>query len=177
MGNMFQEAADILAGVEEAQEKLRRDLERACDWENPEDVALYKKEKREGERRALLDRLVPDRKCRCGVVVEQLSAWAINRSKTLAMCRSCYHSIESTDQPMDVSKIFHTPIVRYGYDGEAIAIARKALGVNRRRFAYLAGWTYSYQQKLELNRYETLQLENVRVILGVFDRLRQDTTE
>ena len=141
MGNMFQEAADILAGIERAQDRLRTDLERACDWENPEDVALYKKEKREGDRRALLDRLVPERRCRCGVVVEQLSAWVINKSKTLAMCRSCYHSIEATDRPADVSVIFHKPVVRYGYDGSAISLARQALGVGRRRFAILAGWT------------------------------------
>ena len=72
----YKEQRDILRGIEEAEKSLVKQLQKSCDWHNPEDVAEYKQEKRGIKRTNVLDRLVPDRKCsRCYYVKTGRKEW------------------------------------------------------------------------------------------------------
>ena len=181
MDNEFKEARGILDAVEKAeQDKIRRELVQ-CDWDDPLDIALYKRQTRAGTRIAVLKRLVPKRICPvCGRLKPDSRAWVVNKKGTEAICRSCFHQNFPDPKVDDVTikrKIFGIPEVRYTIDGFALSAAREEAGIGKRLFARDAGWTLSYQMKLEAGSVVSVTGEVAYLILQIFNNYNLRTLD
>ena len=181
MDNEFKEARGILNAVKKAeQDKIRRDLVQ-CDWDNPFDVALYKRQTRVGARIAVLKRLVPKRICPiCGELKPDARAWVVNKKGTEVICRSCFHQSFPDNRVDGITlkrKVFGIPEVRYTIDGFALAAARQEANIGKRMFARDAGWTLAYQTKLEAGDVISVTGEVAYLILQIFNNYNLRTLD
>ena len=62
-------------------------------------------------------------------------------------------------------QVFVEKEVRYKIDGAALLASRAAVKLSRRTFAKRAGWSVSWQQKLETGDVMTVAQETAEVIL------------
>lgn len=169
MSEEFKRARGILDSTEQARRAHARELLKKCDWSNPEDYAEYKSDKYLSKRLAVLDNLVPTRRCpACSDIKLSSREWVVNADKTAAMCRKCFHGQKTNpteQQTMDIA-IFPQTITRYRLDRDALTRARCAAGLSPGAFARRAGWSLTYQRRLEEN-VETVDADKVTVILTV----------
>lgn len=170
MDNQFKRVRKQLDDAERAERAHEREIRRKCDWEDPEDVAAYRQEKHAETRLAVLNELVPTRVCPgpCGQLRLSSREWVVSKDRRAAMCRRCFHNRYSKPggvQVLDLT-LFPTVVTRYKLDGEALTRARAATKLSVRAFAHKAGWSLSYQRKLEAAA-ETVNEANAKTIITV----------
>lgn len=149
--------------------QVLRDLEKAeelpsTNWDDPEDVAEYRRK----QRQVFREQHIPhDRKCpSCGLVVANLRSWVLSAGKPI--CRSCFHSNSKKKGRSRVdAKIFSDPELRFPVNRAALISARQIAGLSKSEFAKKAGWSRSWQQKLENGSAKTVSEETVDVIMEV----------
>ena len=155
-------------------EKNRKDAVR-CDWDNPDDVAALRSIDTADRRIALLNKLVPDRVCsKCKEFNE--GHWVII-SKRKIICRSCHFMRDRVIEPVETKKAVFRAVERYVIDSKLLFVIRKQSGVSQRHLAALAGWSRSYQQRLENGSCATINKKNKLSLLKVFKRLKIGTAD
>jgi len=63
-----------------------------------------------------------------------------------------------------MSEMFTPCDTRYEVDGDALRIARERRDITQKRFAYLCGWSSTYQWKLERGHVSTICQDTVDLI-------------
>ena len=148
--------ADLLEGIRLAELQLEKTKNFECSWDNENDVALLKSDKRTKMRVELLDKLVPKRLCMlCDQRFLNLQSWIV--VKETAVCRSCFFRRLARNASEVLAKniigveLFgeSATVIRYPLNRRVLIERRKAIGVSAAEFARLAGWSRSYQRKLE----------------------------
>lgn len=152
-----------------------KEREAKCDWGDPTDVLFYLAELRHTERNRVLDSLVPKRICpSCGAVKCLSKSWVVSKDKKRAICRSCYMRKVPCKDLDETSKIPHSIFgeaeIRYKFDGTKFALARVYAEISAREFASFAGWSQSYQYKLESGKVASVNAETAETIMEVFAR-------
>lgn len=153
-----------------------------CEWDDPAEVALYARIARSSERNAQLDKLVKNRVCPvCECLKIHSRSWVINKEGTEAICRACFYrcnppgDVDKTSK-IDVS-IFSEKHVRYRVDHSKFTRARSVIRIGVAEFARNAGWSTSYQYKLEDGSVKTISADVADVILEVFARFGYFTND
>jgi len=78
LGNVFKEAKQTLEAKKKAERRERLDENRVADWDDPDDVRSYHRERYRNNRRLALDDAVPDRRCPlCGETRPRSRQWVI----------------------------------------------------------------------------------------------------
>lgn len=171
----MQREKDLLEGIRIAEEQLERTKNFECDWNNENDVAEYKSGKRTEERAELLDSLVPKRNCMlCDQRFLNLRSWVV--VKQTAVCRSCFFRrlLRERMEPLGKTtigrKLFGEPImlVRYPLNQRVLIELRKRAGLSSIEFSRLAGWSRSYQRKLESAATVSVGIDTKEVLVTVF---------
>lgn len=169
--NEFKAARDILADVE------RHSREAKCDWDDPTDVAEYRREARSVAREEVLDLIVPKRICpECGIVRPLSRSWVLNKRKNAALCRSCYQRRFCPEEKYFDRRIFE-PITRQRIDGQVLAEVRESLGMTKTEFARRAGWTRQYQTRLEDGDTSSVTSETALVCITVIQEAGGETED
>ncbi len=141
---------------------------------NAEERAFDRKRKRVKRRWAIINRHTRGRKCpQCKQVVLNVSSWVILFKKRIVLCKSCHYRNLSnprreTEMKMNV-QIF-TKLNRYELSPNHLIQARNEAVLTQAEFARLAGWTRSYQSRLETGISKTVSEETRNVILEVLKR-------
>lgn len=143
--NEYKKHKDLLEGLDKA-ESAEKDLRnRKADWSDKEDVNTYTRGKRLHKRlkRIPMNRICPS----CRRLVVNPGSWCI---RGIVQCRMCRHkpAMNIKDVQRVKSKVF-SPIIRYEIYGGQLIRTRGLLGINRKKFSILAGWSVTYQQKIE----------------------------
>lgn len=169
MTNQFKRAREQLSNAEKAEKAHLREVLKKCDWEDPEDVALYLQEKYLAKRLAVLNELVPTRICpECKQLRLSSREWVVRKDRKGALCRRCFHGAENKPGAKQLLNLVLFPkvVTRYKLDGGALTQARAKTGLSVRAFAHKAGWSLSYQRKLE-DISETINEDNAKAIITV----------
>jgi len=153
MTSAFKRVKVQLNDIAKAERAFDRERRKKCDWEDPEDVALYKQEQYQALRLAVLNELVPTRVCPgpCGQLRLSSREWVVSTDRKAAMCRRCFHNRYNKPggaQILDLV-LFPATMTRYKLDGGSLTLARVKTELSVRAFAHRAGWSLSYQRKLE----------------------------
>lgn len=120
---------------------------RKCDWDDPDDVRVHRKIIRREKRESLLAELVPDRMCPgCHEVRPSSRQWIVSLDEEVVICRSCYHRAKEEVSLQDIGEEIFTEELRFIIDGRRLARLRN---ISIREFAKRAGWTHTYQIRLE----------------------------
>ena len=151
--NPFRIARLLEKSQREAERRLAREMATKCDWDDPDDVSVYRSATRLHERQGLLDLIVPTRICpECEHLMLSSRSWVINKKRTAAVCRSCFFrafGVKGRESNMDVT-IFPSFEKSFLLDKNALRRSRLGTGMSIREFARRAGWSRSYQERLEL---------------------------
>ena len=165
----FTDAKTRLNYLAKADKALQREINRKCDWDNPLDVAAYRRDLRYEEREKLLNELVPRRVCpSCGRFVWGMRGWVINKPKTLAVCKSCYAMANSKGNKDNVFLdlvIFPTREVSYVVDGDALKQARLSLELSMKKFADKLGVHQTFISRLENGQQRTLRQDLAEMVM------------
>lgn len=171
----FTKAKDAIAGLAQAEaEKARHDKE-LCSWEDPSDVAFYRSEKKQRERERMIRRVSPKMNCpMCKEVEPNIRQWIVSRDRSRTMCRKCFYKLQHNPPPSGKIKTMlplakHEP--RFIVDDELLTDLIDKTGISSRHFARLAGWSASYQQKLENGSINSVSEENLGILVKVFEKL------
>lgn len=125
-------------------------------WSNNDETRSYLRLKRAAKRKAVLDRVAPDRVCpECKNIEYNDSNWRVNRWHSEVICGDCwrsnhtYRTISSQFYPgydeweilQLMHNIFVTPQVRYFINGKNLEKMRGILGVTRTTMSTVLGVT------------------------------------
>lgn len=161
----------ILEEIAKAEAAYLADCNRKCDWDDPVDVRAYRQEERSRIRNEILDRVIPTRKCPCCSQLKlESSSWVISANCKKAICRSCYFRkwpVKTVNSP---ERLF-VEERRFAVDGLTVKKLREAIGVSNREFARRAGWSRTYQGRLEKGEFRTVSNDTASTILKVFEEL------
>lgn len=184
-GDPFWDVEQKLKGLEAAEKRHDRFVRRRCDWDDPTDVAYMKRMDRNDVRQALLDKLVPDRKCPlCKEMVLKSQSWVVNKTRRKAICRSCWNITvlnpkfvrgEGEDGIHGMGYIQLKRIFaitgerkRVAFNCVALSQAIQIAGHTKASFSRRAGWSGPYtSQLLNPERTRTVSADTARVILQV----------
>jgi len=168
-------------------DEIERIYEQKCDWQDPEDVAFYKHERRLNERIEVLSKIAPSRVCPgCGEFRASHRSWVISLDGKKALCRSCFSravyksttGLQIASQAVVCRKeIFPVRELRYCIDPFYLCQIREELGISRKEFATRCGWHVSYQRKLESGIIKTVGLDNAEVLLQAIQELGGETQD
>jgi hypothetical protein len=169
-GSMFRDARDTLKGLEIAERQFQREQFKLCDWNDPEDVAYYRKQKSVEKRNKFLNRKYPDRRCpSCGRITLSVSQWVINKRERTAICKSCFKRLKYNHPRKDAlfidEKIFKPE--RYSIDAYEFTKLRMEKNIGMGEFGKIAGWGKSYQQKLENGWVKTVANDCMNSIISI----------
>lgn len=177
MVNNSEDLLKTLAAIERAESDYLAELNRKCDWDDPNDVAQYRKEERMRVRNEILARVAPTRKC---PVCQQLKldsvGWVISANCRKAMCRSCYFRKWPEVVVNTPARLFAEER-RFAVDGTAIKSLREKIGCSVREFCRRAGWSRAYQRKIEAGEIRTVGDDTASVMLTVFKELGVTTRD
>jgi hypothetical protein len=168
----FRDARDLLIGIEIAERQFKREQFKKCDWDDPEDVASYRKQTNIEWRNKFLDKKYPDRRCPCcGRIVLQTNRWVIDKNKRKGMCKSCFKRLANNKVPDTVQLFDHKLFApeRYSFDPQLLLQARELTGLSVREFSRIAGWGRTYQQKLENGEIKAISVETANVLICVLN--------
>ena len=188
--------------IERAEAADEKDSESGVTWNDFEDRALAIKEERVRGKNAVLDEVVPDRKCEgCGVIVLKIRSWVLRRRvgsglsssgsaqrsvdsevgwEWYARCRKCWErsKIKARVQGLVNQKIFKKIVeVKWFMEPMALYRCRIELGISQREFARRVGWSAVYQGKLESGEIKWIRGEARDVILAVFSEFGVKTLD
>lgn len=167
-GSEFRDARDLFAGIELAEKVFNREKFKKCDWNDPEDVATYKRTQNITQRNEFLNKKYPDRRCPCcGRIVLQVNRWIIDNDNRTGICKSCFKRLAGRKIP-DVVQVFNHKIFspeRYSINSQLLIQVRELTGLSVREFSRKAGWGRSYQQKLENGQIKTVSTDVVNILI------------
>ena len=169
--NEFVDAKRRLNDFNNKVKQYEKKLGKKCDWDNPEDVALYKHTLRFSKRVELLDKYVPKRICPiCQSHRVSPRSWVMNEFLKLFICRSCFYGdkIAKTNNPIINRTLFSNVQYRYDINHFDLKAAREEAGINEYKFAERMGWSRNYQRKIESGQVKSVDLITAESILGVF---------
>ncbi len=165
----FKEAEEAMNALRAAEEYEVRETLKKCTWADPGDIAFYRNDKSQRNRRKILDGLVKDRRCPvCGQLKIKAKSWVVNRFATMALCRSCYVRVREVppDQRETVSvSLYAAPIERFELNIEELTKLRTRANVSQEEFARVAGWSRSRQRDLESERVQSIGKETLESVL------------
>jgi hypothetical protein len=143
----------VLRHARLAEQVLQREVALKCDWDDADDVLLYRRYKNQKARIARIEELVPDLKCPiCKHVRTGPRQWIVNRRQTLIVCRSCFQRCHPKEN-VAIHDLMFVPFVepepRFILHSAVLKQARLNLGISMKEFAMSAGWTGAYQSQLE----------------------------
>lgn len=149
-----------VSAIEKARKAYERELGRACDWNNPDDVAAYKASLRRKTREMLLPatRVCPQ----CHKTEPNGRLWDVSTGT----CLSCSRMGHPTEVVL-CANLF-TEIKRVAINHTAIKHLRKALGISSNQFAAKCGWSQAYQTKLENGNVKTISIESRNALFNAF---------
>lgn len=177
----FQNEADILQGIKDAEDQLQRMITKECDWTDPEDRRGTRTDQRAAIRREELDHIAPERICpRCENRFLRSRSWVVvgtksHTEKRIAICRTCFFRLQMSEKVhrlrdlMEFNEgLFSEPVsfLRFGLNGARLVELRFAVGMGAAEFARRAGWSRSYQRKLEQSTISVSE-ETKEVVLQV----------
>ena len=176
----------VLEAVEKAEAELVREMKRKCDWDEPNDRAIHLSRERNRQRMIVIKRLAPDSRCPTCLRIRRTSAeWVVlqreDGSKFIS-CRSCCTTAKSRADAEELAdrigsiEMFPGAEVRVTVDGFQLARARSLCGLTFKAFADKAGWSASYQRKLE-GPARTVSLETAQTCLQVIRETGGDTAD
>lgn len=168
-------ARKILTNIEQQERLFRERIGSKADWSDPEDVAAYAQMQRSEARKDVLDKLTPDRTCRCcGHQKFASRSWVVSKDGKDCVCRSCFMKAAYLGplcaEGTVAERIILGMDIRFRFDGQAINSARKATGLSLRAFAEMCGWTESWQRQLEYGSIQTMSPDQMAVL---FHALRE----
>ena len=148
---------------------LEREIRRKADWFDPEDVAAWKKMERRKHRDRVLDRLLgKERRCpRCGEQKIGPRQWVKQRGKDRIICRSCFQKLTPKSAGFMVPS-FARMVKYYVFDVEIFLQARVDSGLTMKEFARRAGWSYTYQRKIEHGDVKKIDEAKLCTMIQVF---------
>jgi len=152
------------------------------EWGDPAEVAFHLQKMRLEDRLSLLNQIVPKRICPiCECIKINTSSWVVSKDHTKAICRSCFQR-KLPDKDLDKSskldcKLFAGMKIRYVLSHSEITRARFIIRISANEFARQAGWTATYQYKLEDGSVKSITSEVAETILEVFLRFGYYTTD
>jgi len=171
-GKEFRDARDLLEGLRLAENYYSVERFKKCDWDDPDDVSLYKSQKRIARRDETILRLCPDKRCpSCGRIVLQSARWVISKDRNKVICKSCHQRLMNNKAP-DSVEVFEYSIFtpeRYSINPQLLVQAREMSGLSLREFARRAGWGRSYQQKIEDGTIKTVSIDVVNILICVLN--------
>jgi hypothetical protein len=183
----FKSSKSTLQGVEDAERALVVELRKKCDWDIPEDRAFHMSESRRIERKERLFRLLGGHwicpYCRRSRWRQE--EYVIITRETgdqFVSCRSCATTgatrarKEIAQDTLGSMEIFPKAEIRYTIDGWELSRARSIVGLTLRSFADLAGWSISYQRKLE-GPARSVLADTAEAILRVFSEAGYETAD
>jgi hypothetical protein len=176
VGQKFADAKAVLEGVQDAEAKAKRERERKADWDDADDMALYKNSVAAEARDRLLNKLVGRlRVCPvCKEVRPERRSWLVNRLATKAICRACFDSIKRAPARQEAlleklraiagaSPVVSPPmfelVSRFVVKGSVVSDVRRRLGLNQSQLARMMGWSNVYQKYIEEGRVKTVSRE------------------
>ncbi len=169
----YRDAESRSSDISIADQQYRKDVHAKTDGSS-EDRADLRKEKVRQRRWRTIDRNTKGRRCpQCRQIILKMSSWIINRKKRVILCKSCYYS--KMNNPLREEE-FHLTITifesenRYKIYPNELIQARTEANLTQARFAKVAGWTRSYQAKLESGAFKTVSEEKRNTILEVLKR-------
>jgi DNA-binding XRE family transcriptional regulator len=179
--NIFKDAKSILDEAKRIEQYEERRRSRKCDWKDLADVAEYRKDQRYEEREKIILSVAPDRKCpSCSRLVMELSRWVVSKSEKSACCRSCWDrnkKSQAIEKPKQFSRLIFRPDIRCSIDRLAFLAAREEAGLTQSEFARRAGWSRSYQRKIEDGIVATVTVDTAETILVVLSEAKLDTPD
>lgn len=171
--NDYRNLRIVLDDHQAKENQLEAEKLQKCDWKDPLDRKLYLQDRRGEKRRKLVNRLAPKSVCPyCGRFVMSLRSWVVSKKDDDICCRSCFASGqgEVSEQKTHYNReVFGDPIYRIGFNGFQLAAIREDMGIKLSSFARTAGWSNSYQHKLE-NKVKTISLEVAEVVVQTLER-------
>lgn len=179
MSDEMKDLADSERELSKAEAQFERFMRRKCDWDDPDDVNLYRRSIRAEDRRAILDRLVPDRRCpSCRTVVVNSRSWVINKRRTKVRCRSCWSIMFLEPKLEEEGRLKRIRVKqaiaraggdepRFTFNGVALETAIQMADMTKAHFSRRAGWSASYTQKLVNGRVRSVNADTAKVILTV----------
>lgn len=177
----YQKEKDILEGIRKAEEKLLKTIQLECDWSSLEDRNERSSDKRLEDRDRVLNELVPNRICKeCSKTYLKNRSWIVNNDR--AICRSCFFRQRIAERMSKLSErclgkdLFSEPqiFVRYALNKQRMMDLRKGAGMSISEFARRAGWSRSYQRKLESDLVSTVTEDTKETILSVFREVGEE---
>lgn len=175
MSNEFRKARDILAGIEAAKRRAADEMARKCDWDDPEDVALLKREDRLKER---LDSLPENRVCpACGQTRPRSRQWVVNKRGDFAVCKVCFSRSWYGDHQTTHAVSILEDCPRYRLKGSILVQLREERGVSCSEFARRAGWSRQNQARLERSDQLTIERDTAETILQVLSEAGVETLD
>ena len=176
----------VLEAVEKAEAELVREMKRKCDWDEPNDRAIHISQERNKQRMIVIRRLAPDGRCpTCRRVRRKSAEWVILKREDetrFISCRSCCTTAKSRAEAEELAdrlgaiEAFPSAEVRVTVDGFQLARARSLCGLTYKAFAEKAGWSVSYQRKLE-GPARTVSLETAQTCLQVLRETGGETAD
>jgi hypothetical protein len=177
-GNIFKDAKDILEGQKAAEAVFAKQMRSdAVDWDDPFNFSEYYAIKNFQKRKDLIDSMCPTHICPfCNKLVLSYRSWVISKDRKKICCRRCFHTgmIVTAKKIIDCRsrRIFGAHVPRVEFDGHQLICAREMIGIKASAFAHQAGWSASYQQKLENGTVKSVTLSVAETILDTLERFR-----
>lgn len=156
-----------------------RERQKLATWADPEDKRLLANQQNADSRDALLDRVVPDRRCPgCKQIVLARRSWIVKDGQ--CVCRSCWASGnigEGAGGKMVGTIARGEPVVTYAINGTMLVKARRLTRLSINRFAELCEWRAAYQFRLERNEISSIPLEKLKTILKILKKFNVETDD
>lgn len=178
MENIFKQAKEILDGQKTAERIHEKEIRSdAIDWDDPFGVSEYYAIKNFQKRKDTIDAMVPTHICPfCNKLVLSYRSWVISKDRKSICCRKCFHTgmVVTGRKIIDARgrKIFGAHIPRVEFDGFQLICARELIGIKASAFAHMAGWSTSYQQKLENGTVKSVSLNVAEIILDTLEKFK-----
>lgn len=182
MVHEYKPEVDILEAIRQAEAAKLREDKKHCDWEDPEDVAFYRQERGQEQRKKFVEILAPTHQCpECKDTIILLGQWVISKDLLRIMCRSCFEKMKAKSKirasQLNVDVHVFQEVKRYTINIDRFICIREASEISQREFARLAGWSRTYQVKLESGEVETVNEETFNIIMDVFKRCNTFTKD
>lgn len=160
--------AEVLEANRLAEERLAREEAVKCDWDDPMDRSLYRRQDRMDKRVEIIERIAPTGCCPgCNKKIFSMRSWVVSKKKDKVLCRECHHGVWPEPVKLKIQRVFGDLEVRVQMEGWDVFGAREACGLTQGQMAKACGWSRSYQSKLESGKVKSVTLESAEVILQV----------
>lgn len=177
--NLQNRLKEIEHAEEKEQKRKDRLNSRLCDWNDEEDVLIYRRNKRREKREEILQLHLVDRKCpRCKqVITHSRNAVVIKKDQDIqsVTCRSChFKTLDPNRDVLDKSlleDLLTGKAVRYTISRRVFLEICVWTSVSSREIARRCGWGQGKQRQLEDGSVKTMTLEQLDAFVGFLESL------